>query len=172
MLLMVFLFNVGGYYIVFLGLRFHSDEELRVRLDSNRYDPDETIELKIPVTLPYPIYSEGFQRVDGRFEHAGEFYKLVKHMLQNDTLYVVCIRDRETRELVNTMKDYTHLTQTLPGANEKAQNFLGKLTKDFFSQPLVNDACDVGFIVTIPFRTVDEFFDPRSIPVPAEPPEG
>jgi hypothetical protein len=46
---------------------------------------DETILLKIPVAVPYQIDSEGYERVDGEFEHQGEFYRLVKQKYQNDT---------------------------------------------------------------------------------------
>jgi hypothetical protein len=137
---MVFLFNVGGYYIVLWGLRFQADQELTLRIDANLYEPEETIELKIPVVLPYPIQSQDFQRVDGRFEHQGQFYKLVKHKLENDTLFVVCIRDAETRKVVNTIRDYVKLTQDppAPSSGKTALNLLSKLVKDFNTNSNIN----------------------------------
>jgi hypothetical protein len=168
---MIFLFNVGGYYIVFWGLRLETDQQLSARLDAGLYDPNATIELKIPVALPYPIYTEGFKRVDGRFEHNGEFYKLVKHKLQNDTLYIVCIRDGKTRELVNAMTDYVRLTQTFPASHEKANNFLGKLAKDFLSRATGGVTEHAGYSVTITFGQLTRFFDPRAIPVHSPPPK-
>lgn len=133
-LLVVFLFNVGGYYIVFWGIHFQLDQKLTSRLDANLYDEQATIELKIPMTLPYPIHSNGFERVNGRFEHQGEFYKLVKHKLQNDTLYVVCIRDVDTRSLVSTMINYVQGTLGLTNTTKNALNFLSKLIKDYYHQ--------------------------------------
>lgn len=171
MLLAVFLFNVGGYYIVFWGLRFQSDQELNRRLDANLYTRSETIEIKIPIALPYPIYTDDFQRVDGRFEHGGEFFKLVKHKLQNDTLYIVCIRDPESRHLVNTFTDYIQLAQSLPGTNQKALDFLGKLAKDFVSRAYIGLVQEGGFSATVPFCAVAALFEPRSIPVCTPPPE-
>ena len=141
-LLMVFLFNVGGYYIVFWGLRQQNSIELTARLDANQYTAEETIELKIPVTLPYPIQQQDFERVDGKFEHNGEHYKLVKHKLLNDTLYIVCIKDQEDKRLVKTMTEYVKLSNDLPANSDKAANFLGKLLKDFES------ADDVAFTGT------------------------
>ena len=35
----------------------------------------------------------GYERVNGEFEHNGEFFKLVKQKLENDTLNIVCIKD-------------------------------------------------------------------------------
>jgi hypothetical protein len=130
---MVFLFNVGGYYIVFWGLRQQNSIELTARLDANQYTAEETIELKIPVTLPYPIQQQDFERVNGKFEHNGEHYKLVKHKLLNDTLYIVCIKDQEDKRLVKTMTEYVKLSNDLPSNSDKTANFLGKLVKDFES---------------------------------------
>lgn len=170
-LLMVFLFNVGGYYIVFWGLRLETNQQLTARLDAGLYDPDATIELKIPVTLPYPIHTDDFKRVDGGFEHNGEYYKLVKHKFQNDTLYIVCIRDGETRELVNAMTDYIRLTQAFPVNHEKAHNFLEKLAKDFLSRPTGGIVERGGFSIMIAFFQLTDSFETRSIPVHSPPPK-
>ena len=157
---------------MFWGLRFETDQKLTARLDADLYDRGATVEIKIPVTLPYPIYTEGFKRVDGRFEHKGEFYKLVKHKFQNDTLYIICIRDHETRELVSTMTDYVRLTQTFPASNEKAQNFLSKLAKDFFSRIDLTVAHQAGFIADISFVELGDLFKQRALPIDSPPPKG
>lgn len=171
MLLTVFLFNVGGYYIVFWGLRFQSDQALNRRLDANLYSRSETIEIKIPISLPYPIYTDDFQRVDGRFEHKGEFFKLVKHKLQNDTLYIICIRDPESRQLVNTFTDYIQLAQSLPGTHQKALDFLSKLAKDFVSRAHAGIVHGGGFSTMVPFPAVAALFETRPMPVCTPPPE-
>lgn len=172
LLLLVFLFNVGGYYIVFWGLRYQTDQKLTYRLNTDQYDPSETIEIKIPVTLPYPIQDRDFERVDGRFEHNGEHFKLVKHKLQNDTLYVVCLRDQETRQLVTTLTDYVHLTQALPGADtsQKALHFLSKLIKDFYSHSNVSVLHQSGYIMDMLFNETPARLLQAVIPVLAPPP--
>ena len=169
---MVFLFNVGGYYIVFWGLRFQADQHLNRKLDANLYDPEETIELKIPVVLPYPIQPREFERVEGRFEHQGQFYRLVKHKLQNDTLHVVCIRDNATRELVNTLTDYVQLTQGLTGTDtsSKALNYLSKLVKDFCAQGAITLRLTFGYNMVILFAETRDRYLQCAVPVPAPPP--
>lgn len=173
-LLIIFLFNVGGYYIVFWGLRYQANQQLTLRLDANLFDPEETILLKIPVALPYPLESNGFQRVDGGFEHNGEFFKLIKNKLENDTLYVVCIRDRETRQLVKTMKDYVSLTQGLADENpsQKALHFLSKLAKDFCSNGAIDMVHQAGFSMLITYEQRLEHILGPSLPVHAPPPRG
>lgn len=172
LLLLVFLFNVGGYYIVFWGLRYQTDQQLTYRLDANLYDPGETVEIKIPVALPYPLQSNDFERVDGRFEHNGEHFKLVKHKLVNDTLYVVCIRDRETRELVNTMTDYVQLTQALPGAEtgKNAKNFLNKLIKDFCALGDISLVQLPGYCTVFLFMERPSLLLQTALPVNVPPP--
>ena len=169
---MVFLFNVGGYYMMFWALRLQTDRKLGYRLDANLYHPEETIELKIPVALPYPIHSEDFQRVDGRFEHRGEFFKLVKQKLQNDTLYVVCIRDHATRNLVNAMNDYVQLTQGLPGEDNTpdALHYLSKLMKDLYSEGAVALRQRPGCTMAVQFPEQSDLFLQIVLPVQAPPP--
>lgn len=171
-LLLVFLFNVGGYHIVFWGLRLQTDQQLSCRVDSNLYDENETIELKIPVALPYPIYQQDFERVDGRFEHDGDHFKMIKHKFENDTLYIVCIRDVETRELLNTMNSYVELSHGLDGASpiQKALNFVSKLVKDFCSHDDIGLQQRDGFIMSLHPTLQIEWFVPPTLNVLAPPP--
>jgi hypothetical protein len=130
-LLIVFLFNVGGYYIIFWGLRFQVNQQLNARLDAHQYTVDETIELKIPVSLPYSLEQKDYERVSGKFEYKGEFYNLIKQKHHQDTLHIICIKDNQEKRLVDSMNNYVKLSNDLPGAASKAMNFLGKLLKDF-----------------------------------------
>jgi hypothetical protein len=132
-LLVVFLFNVGGYYLVFVALRFQATAELTQRLDADEYSQDELIELRLPVSLPYPLQENGFQRVDGKFEHKGQFYRLVKQKLENDVLIIICIKDKKEKQLDESMKDYSKLANDVPSSSKKTQNILSKLLKDFES---------------------------------------
>ena len=130
--LFVFLFNVGGYYLVFWTLRLDANQKLDQRLDQNQYNNEETFLFKLPVTLPYGLNQEGYQRVNGSFEHNGEFYKLVKQKHENDTLYIVCIRDHEEQKIVNAFSDYVKLSNDLDASSQKdGLSLLSKLSKDF-----------------------------------------
>src|SRR5690606_4609205 len=113
-----------------------------------------------------------FERVDGRFEHDGVYYKLVKHKLQNDTLHIICIRDYETRQLVNTMTDYAELVQTLPGTDpgQKALNYLSKLIKDYCSQGEVSLIHQSGYSMELQFAERPELLLQTVIPVSLQPP--
>lgn len=129
--LLVFLFNVGGYYLMNWGLRYHANKELRQRLDEELLSENEMITLKLPITLPYQT-DRSFERMDGEFEYKGEFYKLVKQQLKRDTLYVVCFKDQRQKQLVNDMNNFTKRANDLPASSQTIKLF-GSLFKDYTS---------------------------------------
>ena len=147
--LFIFLFNVGGYYLVFLGLRINADHQLAYKLDRDQYSTVDTHVFKIPLTLPYGLNHEGYQRVEGTFEHNGEFYKLVKQKLENDTLHVVCVKDHQQKVLTDTFDNYTRLSNDLPASAQKdGLNLLSKLSKDFESNILIEIVMTDGWFLS------------------------
>jgi hypothetical protein len=106
--------------------------DLLQRLDAETYSSEDAIVLTVPLALPYPVQGN-FQRIDGDFEYEGESYRLVKQKLENDTLFIVCIKDKENTRIAAAYSDFTKLTHNLPVSNKKALTFLTKLYKDFKS---------------------------------------
>lgn len=129
--LVVFLFNIGGYYLVFQGMEMKAKKELLSRLDADAYSDDEVVVLSIPFTLPYPVNEGTFERIDGDFQHHGKHYKLVKQKLENDTLFVVCIHDREATKIANVLSDYSKVANNIPAGSKQALSFLSKIYKDY-----------------------------------------
>lgn len=170
-LLLIFLFNVGGYYIVFWGLRFQADQQLTDRLDAGQYQRNEIILLKIPIALPYPIQQQGFERIEGNFDHNGEVFKLVKQKLENDTLYISCIRDHRVEQLESSLSEYVTLTHALPGTTKKAMNFLSKLVKDFSSQEGITIFHSNGYTLTAIFGEFKDSFCSPVLSIQAPPPK-
>jgi hypothetical protein len=120
-----------GYYFVYLGLRFQANTELVQRLDSGAYTEDETITFKIPLSIPYWMDSNEAERVNGEFVRDGEFYKLVKQQLKNDTLHIVCIRDHKEEKNFNFMAGFAKLSTDLPISSKQTLKLFGSLLKDF-----------------------------------------
>lgn len=131
-LLAVFLFQLVGYYIVYLGLTYQANNSLISRLDSHDYSSEETMTLKIPFTLPYWMDAEQFERVDGDFEYQGQFYKLVKQKLSKDTLYVVCIKNQDKKQLFDALTEYIKFSNDVP-ASKQALKLWGSIVKDYIS---------------------------------------
>lgn len=147
----MFLFNVGGYYIVFWALRYQINQEISNRLEGNHFENDEMISLKIPIALPYVNNDEGYRQATGQIEYRGEFYKLVKQKQEGDTLIIVCIKNHEERQLVKTMIDYANLSNDLPFQSKKTQGLLSKLLKEYASLQQKNIISNNGWtIVHVP----------------------
>ncbi len=137
LLLVVFLFNVGGYCIFFWGLDFRAKTKLAQRLDSGNYSGLETFEFKIPLNIPYPIQNQGFDRAYGTFEYNGEFSELVKQKLERDTLYVVCVKNDKKQDLNRAFEKYARVSNDADaGASQAGNDLLAKLVKDFNTPPL------------------------------------
>lgn len=132
--LLIFLFNTGGYYLAFLAIKQHAKENLLERLNASQYSKEESVVFTIPFSLPYPVSDGSYERVHGDFEYAGEYYKLVKQKLVNDTLFIVCVKDREAKHIEETLSDYARSANNLPVGAKQAFNFLSKLFKDFHSE--------------------------------------
>ncbi len=135
LLLIVFVFQMVGYYFVYLGLRFQANTEMAQRLDSESYTNDETITIKIPFALPYWSDSENAERINGEFVHNGQFYKLVKQELKKDTLYVVCIRDNKEKRNFDFMAGFAKLSTDVPTTSKQALKLFGSLLKDYIPSP-------------------------------------
>ena len=131
--LCVFLFQVGGYYLVFWAMEHTHNAQLLQRLDANDYSSQDAIVISVPLNLPYPVSSDGFKRINGEFEKDGQSYKLVKQKWQNDTLFIVLLKDKENTRLSAVFNDFTKLSHSLPVSSKKAMTFLTKLHKDFKS---------------------------------------
>lgn len=118
-------------------MKAKAKKDLLTRLDANDYTTDETLVLSVPLSMPYPIYSAGYERVEGDFEQHGRAYKLVKQKIENDTLFIVCIRDDQSTKIINAFQDFSRVANNLPVASKEALNFLAKLYKDFNTSEFV-----------------------------------
>jgi hypothetical protein len=104
-LIAILLLNVMGYYGLFIGLQYKNSLQITQRLDANDYRHEETITLKVPLTIPY-FGDKEYERVDGEIEHKGEFYRLVKQKFEQDTLYIVCIKDARSKQINKALGNY------------------------------------------------------------------
>jgi len=105
LLVALLLFNALGFYGLLAGLRYKSTLDLVQRLDKQQYSQAETFTIAVPIAIPYQQSSE-YSRVDGEIEHNGEFYRLVKQKFENDTLFIVCIKDHESKRIKQALADY------------------------------------------------------------------
>ena len=132
LLLMIFLFNLGGYYLLFWILKEQANQELSVKLDEGEYNENETFEIKIPITLPYPLQNNDYERHSGQFVYKNDHYQLVKQKYENDTLTIVCVKDAQSKHLSRVMDSFSETSNNDP-SDEGALNIPMKIFQEYMS---------------------------------------
>jgi hypothetical protein len=172
LLIAVLLFNVFGYYGLFLGLRLKTTHDLITRLDAEAYSTDETLTLKLPLSVPYHVDQNEYERVDGEIEYKGEYYRLVKQKLTNDTLYVVCLADKQSKNITRTFNDYA---KTLSDKHASPKGESGKafqnLIKDYIATTLSLENSNGGWSHEIYSTFLQNLHEVHYFHVTVKPPE-
>ena len=151
--MLLFLFNVGGYYLVFWGLRYQGDKKTWSRLEAAQYSEAETILFKIPMALPYPVNEGVYEQMKGEFEHNGNFYKGIKQKFERDTLFVLCVKDQKEKNLANTMTSYEKASNDLPSKSKHGQGLLSKLLNEYEPFHQIEVIHQNGWLLTSPNST-------------------
>ncbi|HEY5748649.1 MAG TPA: hypothetical protein VIU12_21415 [Chryseolinea sp.] len=170
--LSIFLFNIGGYYLVYWVANSRAQKDLLVRLDADNYSSNDLVVFSVPISLPYPLQQPGYERVDGEFEYQGEYYSLVKQRLENDTLFMVCIKDHHKKKLVNVLNTYTNLANNLPVSAQHTIALFAKLFKDYTSSGSTAISAGTGWCILLSFVEKEYSLLQRNYPVLSPPPRG
>ena len=129
--ILLLLFNVLGYYGLFFGLHYQNKQQLIQQFDTEDYSDLETVTIKMPLAVPYANDAQEYQRVDGEFEHNGEFYRMVKQRLSQDTLYIVCIKDQQSKRINQALTDYVKTFSDKPVDGKSHSLTLPTFTKEY-----------------------------------------
>ncbi|MBX2915619.1 MAG: hypothetical protein KF856_10160 [Cyclobacteriaceae bacterium] len=132
-LMLLFLLNVLGYYGVLVGLQLKNKQNLQAQFDSDEYERQHEVTIKVPLTIPYATDSKEYTRVDGEFEHEGEVYRMVKQKLQSDTLYIVCVKDATSKDIKQALAEYVKSFTDKPASEKSQSKTLQNLIKDYIA---------------------------------------
>lgn len=170
LLIVLLLFNVLGYYGLFVGIQYSSSHKLTKRLDAAQYSDDETFTLKVPLAVPYQENTD-YERVDGEIEHNGEFYRLVKQKLSDDTLYIVCLKDKNSKEIKGALKDYVKTFTDKPTDTKGNSKNFNTLIKDYLPTSIIVTSLTEGWSNSIPFYRANDRTRDLHLSKPTPPPK-
>lgn len=139
---------------MYWGLQTKAKRDLLTRLDAENYSSEDLIVLSIPMSLPYPLQQQGYERVDNEFEFGGEYYRLVKQRFENDTLFIVCIQDHHQKKLVNVLNEYSNYANSLPMSANRTLDLFAKLFKDFTANTFQRISTSTGWCALISFGEI------------------
>lgn len=132
-LIALMLLNAWGFYGVLVGIQFHQKQALHNRVDAGDLNALTTTIIKMPVAVPYAADQEDYQRVDGDFEYQGEFYRMVGQKFAQDTLYVMCVQDRDGGRIHQALTDYVKTFSDDDG--QPSGKVVVSLIKDYLPAP-------------------------------------
>jgi len=131
--LVIFAFNVGGYYLIFWGLQYQATRQIVQVADAGTYTTSDEIVFQVPITLPYTTTQHEFTRANGSFEHDGEFYQVIKQRIVGDRLVLICLKNQQQKKLTHALTDLAKVAHNLPGDAKQTLQTLAKLFKDYQS---------------------------------------
>jgi hypothetical protein len=165
------LFNALGFYGLLVGLEYKAGLDLVARLNKEQYRVEETVTLKVPMALPYHIDKGSFERVDGQIAHQREFYRLVKQKLEKDTLYIVCIKDNDSKMINQALSDYVKTFTDKPVNDKHASKYAVDFLKEFLPSFISISAGASGWNYSVHKQSAPNFFNSISLGVFSPPPQ-
>jgi hypothetical protein len=171
LLIVLILFNVLGYYGFFLGLQYQNSQEMMAKFDAEEYSTSEAITIKVPITIPYASDSREYERVNGQFEHQGEFYRLVKQRLLHDTLFIVCVKDQQSKNIDQALASYVKTFTDKPVDNHSNAKTFSLLSKDYLSHTMSISQSSSGWSFDVVKKTSLLIFIPTFYPSIDPPPD-
>ncbi|MCQ6960741.1 hypothetical protein [Mucilaginibacter aquariorum] len=100
-MLAVLMFNMGGYMLLFQYFINESDQFANEQIGKGYYKPEELVEIKIPVRMPYVQEQRQYENISGQIQLKGNCYNYVALKMTRDTMYVKCIPNYTKTKLVN-----------------------------------------------------------------------
>lgn len=132
LLLGLLLFNLGGYYLLFIGLRIKADRDMEERLDAGKYNPGQSIILKVPVYLPYQPDMKEYQPVmNGELVFEGKHYNAVMRKVYRDTVYTVYTLNTYKNRLYRKLNDLTAMFTNVPRSHSKDSHIWDNLLREY-----------------------------------------
>ena len=168
-LIALIVFNTIGYYGFLLGLQYHNERKLLESFDSENGKVSETISIKIPIAIPYATDSKEYERVEGVFEHKGEFLRLVKQRLYRDTLEIVCIRDVKHKAINQAFVNFASSFADQPGDTPASKTI--QFIKEYLSTTISISGAAEGWGMAIAVSQFEIALHPDYISSIIHPPE-
>lgn len=107
LLLAIYLFNIGGYALVFGYFIHQSEQQFAQQIDSHQYNDQELVQLSVAIHMPYIPSNSGFEPVEGSIEIKGVHYDYVKRKVTEDTLYIMCLPNHQKTQLEKNKSAYS-----------------------------------------------------------------
>lgn len=125
-LLIIHLFNLAGYPFLFKYFIAQSAQQISEKIDKNNFSDSELTELKIALNLPYITPWTGYEKFEGEITIQGNHYNYVKRKISEDTLYLLCLPNKQKDKLQLAKNNYSKAVNDFNN-NEKNDKTIKKI---------------------------------------------
>jgi len=166
-LVILLLFNTGGFYIIFKSLQYRVKKEIKEQIKCSLPDTDLSL-IKMnkkdarPGSSLLKWYEEGKE-----FVYRGRMYDVVKQEIKGDTIYYYCINDIKEEQLFAVLNGILDKTMQSDGMKERVLKRVFQLSQNFYvllKAPLSADRNGCG-IIYYPY-TEEYLYIIHDVPIP------
>lgn len=129
-LMLILLFNAGGYRLAFSILQEKASTRLESHLDNYSYDESQLVEIRVAMNMPYQERFTEFERHYGEIEIDGKAYTYVKRKIEGDIVIFKCIAN-ESKEQLKSLQDEWAKANSDAGMNKPAPKQTHSFAKIF-----------------------------------------
>jgi hypothetical protein len=157
----------------FQQLKKNATANLEQKISAGQYSDEQLVEIRIPLNMPY--YSDkDYEEVYGETDFNGEHYQYVKRKVSDNTLYLLCLPNKDKTSIVKVKNEFTKAVNDVPGNKEGSQQKSG-LIKLLTTEFRVNEtAFDINNYSISSLSFVSRNADAKDLFIPltdAQPPE-
>lgn len=131
-----------------------SNAYLEKKVDQNRYDESDLINIKTKLNLPYYTSSDHYERAYGSINIDGAIYQYVKRRVYKDTLELLCLPNQTSRKLQSVKNELTKSLADGQATTPKKHTTIKISMPDFFqSIKILSTPCSLKRELTFTQRT-------------------
>lgn len=126
-------FNLVGYRWLLSAIENKATANLEQKISSGNYSDEQLVEIRIPLNMPYYSDKE-YENVYGETDFNGEHYRYVKRKVSGNTLYLLCLPNKEKTSIAKVKNEFTKAVNDVPANKQGSQqknNFIKLLTSEF-----------------------------------------
>ena len=155
----VFLFNTGGYYLYFSILQYNAQQEIAQEIRKGLQEKDLTL-IMLPLNHQEDI---SWIKHSKEFRYKGEMYDVVKIKVLNHTKMYYCLNDSKEKQLIAGFHK-THNTR-----KDAEKRLKRGFTYNFCFQPY--SLAENTRAIVVPFATIQILYTPGAIDIHSPPPK-
>ncbi|NTW32229.1 MAG: hypothetical protein HGB12_06345 [Bacteroidetes bacterium] len=121
----IFLFNMAGYYVVFIIMQRNARSEMKAMIKQSIPD-EEMEEIIIPISQIASANSELKFIKKNEFIYKGKLYDIVKRKNEGSNTIFYCINDKQEEELFSGLNEHINRNIDQNNPSRKNSKFLSK----------------------------------------------